>query len=220
MARTAAFFRFEGVLFDVSPTKTAAWMALKQPKPLERIGRFGLVMLSQRLRGAGPSGLAETSTKGLWRALQDCSEDRLYVLAEEYHEDVLGDAGLERGLTLMQQCAQQGHEIVVLSEHPHLFIEAALKTLPAHELLCNHLELEDRAVTGRLAEPIFDGQLDGTWVRKFCAERGYDPTLSIAYGAKASDATLLSGVGRPCAAFPDARLRRLARSFDWPILET
>jgi phosphoserine phosphatase len=216
MSTTAAFFRVEGVLLKRRALGCAAWMAARQRDVLGRVARVGGALLSRALSEAGD---AATATRLAWRTLEGCSEDRLVVLGEQYADEVLADAWNDVGLDLLDRCRRAGDRVVLVSDHPDVALGALLDRLGADEVVTNRLEVVDGRCTGRLVDPVVSGRLDGGWVRRWAARHDVAVARSAAYGSVSADATLLSGVGRPCAVTPSPGLRRLARDFDWPIVE-
>ena len=56
-------------------------------------------------------------------------------------------------------------------------------------------------------------------IREYCEKHNLAANKSHAYTDSASDYAMLTAVGRPTAVNPDLRLRALARSYNWPILD-
>ena len=52
-----------------------------------------------------------------------------------------------------------------------------------------------------------------------CTQHQLDLSKSWAYSDSFSDYPMLAAVGHPTATNPDARLRAIARSYDWPTLD-
>ena len=55
-------------------------------------------------------------------------------------------------------------------------------------------------------------------MRTYARKHGIDLAESWAYSDSYSDFPMLTVVGRPTAVNPDLRLRAVARSYDWPVL--
>src|SRR5690606_40559042 len=53
----------------------------------------------------------------------------------------------------------------------------------------------------------------------FAAAHGIDLAASWAYSDSYSDFPMLAVVGRPTVCNPDRRLKAVARSYDWPVLD-
>jgi phosphoserine phosphatase len=213
--RPLALFRVEGVLLKRSALGCAAWMAARHRDLGSRLTGLAAMALTRPLDAVDSAVAAKVA----WRALSGCSDDRLYVLGELYREDRLEDAWNAVGLDLLDRCKRRGDRVVLLSDHPDVALGDLATRLGADRLVCNRFVVEDGRATGALAEPVFYGRADGSFVRKLAAELGADPGRVMAYGCHASDATLLSGVALPCAVTPDLRLRGIAATFDWPIVE-
>jgi phosphoserine phosphatase len=73
--------------------------------------------------------------------------------------------------------------------------------------------------TGRVLPPIVEGAHKARVIRDYCVRYDLDLDQSYAYSDSASDYPMLAVVGRPTAVNPDLRLRSLARSYEWPILD-
>ena len=56
-------------------------------------------------------------------------------------------------------------------------------------------------------------------MRGFASKHGLDLSKSWAYSDSYSDYPMLAVVGRPTAVNPDLRLRVVARSYAWPIID-
>ena len=66
-----------------------------------------------------------------------------------------------------------------------------------------------------LAAVASSGEGVGTWARA----HGIDLGRSWAYSDSYSDYPMLATVGRPTVVNPDWRLRAVARSYDWPVID-
>jgi phosphoserine phosphatase len=72
--------------------------------------------------------------------------------------------------------------------------------------------------TGRVIPPIIEGANKANAIREYCVRHALALDKSHAYSDSASDYAMLAVVGRPTAVNPDFRLRALARSYNWPVL--
>lgn len=213
--RALAIFRVEGVLLQRSALGCAAWMAARHRDLGGRLAGLAAAAFTRPLDAVDSAA----ATRLAWRALQGCSDDRLFVLGELYQEDRLAGAWNAAGLDLVERCKRRGDRVVLLSDHPDVALGGLAGRLGAERLVCNRLVVEDGRATGALHTPVFTGRADGSFLRTLAAELGADPGRTSAYGCAAADATMLSGVPFPCAVTPDHRLRGLATTFDWPIVE-
>lgn len=211
-----AVFRVEGTLVGASALGCAAWLASAHRDVLARPGRVGLVGLAGRV---GALAGAEATLRLAFRALAGCSEDRLVVLGGLYGEEVLDRAWNDAGLALVARCRDAGDRIVLLSDHPDAALDVVVAKVRPDHVVANHLELDDRGVTGRLVPPVVTARVDAAWLRALATRLDADPARVRAYGTAAADATMLAGAPYPCAVTPDRALRDLARSLDWPVVE-
>jgi phosphoserine phosphatase len=91
--------------------------------------------------------------------------------------------------------------------------------LEVDDFIANRLEFENGVATGKLAKPFIGGATKPIIMRDYAREHDIDLTNSWAYSDSYSDFAMLAVVGRPTACNPDRRLRRIARSYDWPVLD-
>ena len=77
----------------------------------------------------------------------------------------------------------------------------------------------DGRAPGPLPPPVLAGATKALWMREYAEREGLSLTASSASSATISDLPMLSVVGHPTAANPDARLRSTARRHDWPVID-
>lgn len=216
----AAFFRVEGALVRPAAVSAPAYFALNTQAVRSRLTRLGGVALATGMRLAGSLGDQQVVQKLAWMGLRGMGHDRLAVLGDEYYHRFVLPALKPVGLDLVARARKDGLRVVLLSELLDVIVAPLRDHLGADELISNRLELRDDEATGRLLEPVVGGLVSGQWARAFAAERGLDLTRSQGFGARGVDGLLLSAVGLPCAVDPDARLRRMARDLDWPVVQS
>ena len=93
------------------------------------------------------------------------------------------------------------------------------KYLGVDDLIANRLEFVDTYATGKLHKPFVAGATKADIMRQYAKDHDIDLAQSWAYTDSFSDYPMLAVVGHPTACNPDLRLRSLARSYDWPVLE-
>jgi phosphoserine phosphatase len=87
------------------------------------------------------------------------------------------------------------------------------------DLIANRLEFVDHYATGKLQKPFVAGATKADIIRDYAKQHSIDLAESWAYSDSFSDYAMLAVVGHPTACNPDFRLRSIARSYDWPVLE-
>lgn len=215
----AAFFRVEGTLIDPPAIAAAGWLAANAHGFGQRLARLGNLSLATPLALAGELAAGKTASRLTWMGLRGMSEDRVALLSEEYYEEHLHGAVSKLGKELLERARREGRRIVFITDHIDTMMRPFADELAADDLICNRLEFRNGRATGRLEDPVVGGGISGQLARAFAADHEIDLEASWAYGARGSDALLLSAIGYPCAVNPDWQLRRLARDHHWPILD-
>ena len=217
MNNTAAFLRVEGCLVPRSATFASAWLGANSQNMTDRLARLASLALTAPLQAAGAVD-ATTANRLTWMPVRGMSEDRLFVLAEEYWATWVEDAMLDVGHRLVKRARQAGRRVVLVSDHLRCLIEPLMAHVEADELLANRMTFRDGKATGRLDEPVM-ARFGGRALEDYASKHGIDLSRSIAYGSSRADATLLAGVGEACVVNPSLGLARVAEDLGWPILE-
>ena len=80
-------------------------------------------------------------------------------------------------------------------------------------------EMKEGRATGKLLRPVVAGPEKAGLIVADARSHGHDLSNCSAYSDSYSDVPMLSVVGHPACINPDGRLSRLARAYDWPILD-
>ncbi|MFI5306451.1 MAG: HAD family hydrolase [Polyangiales bacterium] len=219
-SNTAAFVRIEGPLVGAGACSAAAYFAANCAGFAERAFKLGQVALTTPLYSLLGQSDRVLANRLAYLPLRDMSEDRVAELAEEYFEGVLRDRVLQGGVELLREARRKGHRVVLISDGLSQVVELLVEHLRhVDDYVCNHLELRDGYVTGKLREPVVGGHDSVSWARRYALERDIDLSRSVVYAAHGPDLLLMSAVGSACAVNPDFTLRRAARQTDWPIVD-
>ncbi|HSH14222.1 MAG TPA: haloacid dehalogenase-like hydrolase, partial [Desulfurivibrionaceae bacterium] len=110
---------------------------------------------------------------------------------------------------------RRGRRVLVVTGLFEPYLAAFMARLPGYEALGTPMIFEDGRVTGRLAGPFNIGRRKAASLGPFTR----DGQIHAAYGDTFDDRHMLALSQEPVAVWPDARLRRLAQSRDWRVLE-
>ena len=98
-------------------------------------------------------------------------------------------------------------------------VEPLAKHLGIDDIITNRLEFRDDVATGRLVPPLLVGANKVRMMQSYASKWEIDLTQSYGFSDSFSDYPMLAVVGRPAAVNPDRKLKRSARSFNWPVLD-
>lgn len=214
----ASYFDVDGTLVRTNLVHPTLFYILNQRTPF----RSFLKVAETALR-APKLALAEWQDRrifneALFMAYRGMSQDRLLMLSDEAFDKVVKPALFPKARDLIKRCKDEGHEVVLVSGALD-FVMAHLKDyLGADLVIANRLELKNRVATGRLLRPVVAGPEKAVLIRDHAEAKGHSLRDSFAYSDSYSDVPMLSVVGHPAAVNPDGRLRRLARTYGWPVL--
>jgi len=148
------------------------------------------------------------------------SEDRLETLAEELFEDVLRPAIYAGSPRLLEEARRAGCRIVLVTGALDFTVRHLARHLGADDVIANRMRFVQGVATGRVVPPIIEGAHKALVIRDYCVKEGLALEKSFAYSDSFSDYPMLAVVGHPAAVNPDARLARVARAYEWPIIRT
>lgn len=214
----AAFYDFDGTIVTSNVVTRYAFFAKNHPSRSEALLRYGKLL----------------ATVPFWIALNFCSR-RLFneVFYRQYHgmrrkwlaakSEELFEKEIKPKIypgaqELLDDDRQRGFRLVLLSGGLDFALAPVVRYFGFHDLICNQLVYENGVASGEVASPLLAGQAKVAAVHQFCREYNVDTTLSKAYSDSFSDLPMLSAVGLPNAVNPDCRLRRMANSRGWPVL--
>jgi len=219
LTRSAAFYDVDGTLIKTNIVHAFAWYAAHQPTLIGSVAKTLLTGLSVPLFLAADKLSRKAFNELFYRYYKGMSEDRLQVLSEELFEDVIKPSIYPRAKDLIEESRRAGCRQVLLSGGIDFTVRPLADYLGVDDYIANKLEFSEGYATGRLQKPFVGGATKADIMRDYAAKHDIDLTRSWAYSDSYSDYPMLAVVGRPTAVNPDFRLRTVARSYDWPVLD-
>jgi HAD superfamily hydrolase (TIGR01490 family) len=216
---SAAFYDVDGTLIRINIVHAFAFYARRQPSILESARRTVTTALSVPVFWAADKVSRKWFNEIFYRSYEGESEDRLVVLAEELFEDVIKPNIYPRARDLIAESRAAGIRQVLISGALDFTMKPLAAWLGVDDLIANRLEFDGGYATGKLKKPFVAGATKSVIMRDYARAHGIDLAESWAYSDSFSDYPMLAVVGHPTAVHPDLRLRSVARSYDWPVLD-
>lgn len=216
---SAAFYDVDGTLIRANIVHAFAFYALNQPTLTGSVWKTLTTAASAPLFWAADKVSRKWFNELFYGYYKGQSEDRLIVLADELFEDVIRPAIYPGAQQLIEESRRAGCRQVLISGGLDFTVRPLARFLGIDDVLANRLEFTRGRATGRLEKPFIAGATKAMIMRDFAEKHGIDLTRSWAYSDSYSDYAMLAVVGRPTAVNPDLRLRALARSYDWPVVD-
>lgn len=216
---SAAFYDVDGTLIRINIVHSFAYYAARQPSLVDSARKTVATAASLPLFWAADKVSRKWFNELFYRSYMGESEDRLVMLAEELFEDVIQPNIYPRARDLIAESRRAGCRQVLISGALDFTLAPLARYLGVDDLIANRMEFKRGYATGKLHKPFVAGATKSQIMRDFAAEHDVDLANSWAYSDSFSDFPMLAAVGRPTAVNPDFRLRRMARSYDWPVLD-
>ncbi|PZR18712.1 MAG: HAD-IB family hydrolase [Archangium gephyra] len=154
-----------------------------------------------------------------YRQYEGLTEDRLLTLSEDLFEDVIKAAIFKKAQDLLDEARRAGCKVVLVTGALDFTMRPLARHFGVDDMIANRMQYVGGKATGKVIPPIIEGANKANVIREYCETHGISLMKSYAYTDSASDYAMLTVVGRPTAVNPDIRLRALARSYNWPILD-
>ena len=215
----AAFYDVDGTLIRTNIVHAFAWYARNQPTLGGSLLKTAKTALSLPMFLAADKLSRKMFNKLFYQYYAGEPKDRLEVLAEELFEDVIKPSIFPKAPALIQEAKRAGLKNVIVSGGLDFTVRPLARWLGVDDFIANRLEFENGYATGQLCKPFVAGATKSQIMRDYAAKHGLDLGASWAYTDSYSDYPMLAVVGHPTAVNPDFRLRTVARSYDWPVID-
>ncbi|MFZ9888263.1 MAG: HAD family hydrolase [Myxococcota bacterium] len=215
----ASYFDVDGTLCRTNLVQPLLFYLANQQNPVRAVTS----LVGAALKAPAWFG-AEQVDRGafnelLFQGYRGISEDRLLELADEAFDSVVRPALFKDGVSLVKRAKQAGHRVVLISGSPDFLLNRLARRIDADDVIGNRLEIRDGIATGRIRRPLVAGPEKARLIKEHARSHGFEIESCHAYSDSLSDLPMLSVVGRPTAVNPDFRLRALARTYRWPVLD-
>lgn len=216
---SAAFYDVDGTLIRINIVHAFAFYAARHPSLLDSAVRTVRTAASLPVFWAADKLSRKWFNEIFYRSYAGASEDRLVTLAEELFEEVIEPNIYPRARDLIEESRRAGCRQVILSGALDFTMRPLARYLGVDDFIANRLEFKDGYATGKLRKPFVAGATKADIMRAYARAHDVDLAASWAYSDSYSDFPMLAVVGHPTAVNPDLRLRSVARSYDWPVLD-
>ncbi len=216
---SAAFYDVDGTLIRTNIVHAYAYYAARHPSLKSSVVDTVKTAVSLPVFWAADKLSRKWFNEIFYRSYEGAGEDRLLVLAEELFEDVIKPNIYPRARELIDDSRRAGIRQVMVSGALDFTMRPLARYLGVDDLIANQLEFVDHYATGKLRKPFVAGATKAEIMRDYAKQHDIDLARSFAYSDSFSDYPMLAVVGHPTACNPDFRLRSLARSYDWPVLD-
>ncbi len=215
----AAYFDVDGTLVGTNLLHPLVMVLANQHTPAESLWRVGRAALQ-----APVLALAELRDRRLFNELlfshfRGISEDRIVLLADDIFEEVTKPRIFAGTQDLVDKCKAAGMRTVLVTGSLDVTVWPLARHLGCDDVIANRLEYAHRKATGKLLQPVVAGPEKAGLIVADAQAHGHDLSRCHAYSDSFSDVPMLSVVGHPACIRPDARLRRLAQAYRWPVLD-
>jgi len=216
---SAAFYDVDGTLIKINIVHAFAFYASRHPSLFKSATNTVKTALSLPVFWAADKLSRKWFNEIFYRSYEGASEDRLVVLSEELFADVILPNIYPRARQLIEESRRAGVRQVLISGALDFTMRPLARHLGVDDVIANQLEFVDNYATGKLKKPFVAGATKADIMRAYAKQHAIDLAESWAYTDSFSDYPMLAVVGHPTACNPDLRLRSLARSYDWPVLD-
>ncbi len=216
---SAAFYDVDGTLIQINIVHTFAFYAARQASWSKSVGTTLRTAMSVPLFAAADKISRKWFNELFYNYYQGFSLDRLEILSEELFDEVIKPKIYPRTRDLVEESKRAGCRQVIVTGALDFTMAPLARYLGIDDVIANSLEFKHGFATGKLRKPFVGGATKPVLMRQYAQAHGLDLSECFAYSDSYSDFPMLAVVGRPTACNPDRRLRAVAKSYDWPVVE-
>lgn len=218
-AKGAAFYDVDGTLIKTNIVHAFAFYARNQPTLSGSLAKSAKTALSVPMFLVADKLSRKLFNRLFYGYYAGEPEDRLVVLAEELFEDVIRPSIRPKARDLVEEARRAGLKQVLVTGGLDFTVRPLARYLGIDDFIANKLEFADGYATGHLQKPFVAGATKAVIMREYAQKHDLDLSNSWAYSDSYSDYPMLAVVGHPTVVNPDFRLKAVARSYDWPIID-
>lgn len=216
---SAAFYDVDGTLIQINIVHTFAFYAARQASWTKSVSTTVSTVMSIPLFAAADKVSRKWFNELFYQYYEGFSQDRLEILSEELFDEVIKPKIFPRTLDLVEESKRAGCRQVIVTGALDFTMRPLARYLGIEDVIANQLEFRGGWATGKLKKPFVGGATKPVLMRQYAKEHDLDLAECFAYSDSYSDFPMLAVVGRPTACNPDRRLRAVARSYDWPVIQ-
>ncbi len=217
--RGAAFYDVDGTIIKTNVVHAFAFYSLNTGSLLDSATRFAKTVAGIPFFWALDKYSRKAFNDIFYLMYKGLSEDRLLMLSEELFEKVIRPSIYPGAVELIEKSRAAGNRQVFLSGALDFTVRPLARFLGVDDLIANRMEFINGYATGRVIKPLLAGAQKAVVIRDYCERHHLALNECSAYSDSYSDYVMLAVVGRPAAVNPDVRLKNMAKSHDWPIIE-
>jgi len=214
--RYAAFFDLDNTLLKVNSGEAILRRAYKNGLlSFPRLIRAYLLAILYKAHLLDPLRIIEKL--GGW--LAESSVDEVEKLCDEIVEKDLIPAIRPEIIAEIEIHRDQGARLVILSSAIDSICLPLAKYLEMHSVICSELEVVDKRYTGRPKTAFCFRDEKLIQMNQYLGENDYSLKDSWYYADSIDDLPVMMSVGNAVCVNPDKRLGKMARKYNWVILE-
>jgi HAD superfamily hydrolase (TIGR01490 family) len=216
--RGAAFYDVDGTIIKTNVVHAFAFYSLNSGSLLDSAKRFATTVAGLPFFWALDKYSRKAFNDVFYLMYKGLSEDRLVMLSEELFEKIIQPSIYPGAVDLIQKSRAAGNRQVIVSGALDFTVRPLAKYLGVDDLIANRMEFNKGYATGKVIKPLLAGAQKAVAIRDYCERHHLSLNQCSAYSDSYSDYVMLAVVGRPAAVNPDLRLKNLAKSHEWPII--
>lgn len=222
--KTAAFFDFDGTLFEGHFWQGVIKHHIKNKVKLPQVSSYLVTHIPLWLASKFKI-LSEEAYKVKWgedlaNVFKGLDKEQGLSIFDWISSNYVMKLLRPDTMALLQQHRNEGHIIVLLSGSFSDFLETIKQKLDVDYVVGTKLEATNDVFTGKIVKPLCFGMNKARLLKEFIsqAQLNIDLGLSFAYADSIIDVPVLEMVGNPVVAYPDKKLLSIAQYRGWRIL--
>lgn len=210
-------------IFDFDGTIIAGYSATAFIREQLRRGDLAPRQFVELMRAMTNFGMGNMGFSGMMainaQFMRGTEEETYNEVGKELYARQIARLVYPESRALVEAHQAKGHTVAIISSATPYQVEPAATDLGIEHVLCTQLEVEGGKFTGGVISPTCFGQGKVDAAEKLARQYHADLDKSFFYSDSQDDLLLLERVGHPKVLNPSAKLDRIARARQWPIVK-
>ena len=216
--KTAAFFDFDGTLYDGVVAFDFLRFAIKNKSlNLKEMAKLPGFLYYYTLDKFKIADRYDVNVR-IYKKVKGWNSETLESTSRDFFRSKLKKRLIPEMIEVLEEHKLKGHTVIIVTSALREIVVPIAEWLDIDELIASEVVVDNSKYTGVIRRlPV--GKMRIQVISDYCITHNIDIGKSFAYSDHYSDIPLLRSVGNPIATNPERKMRKYAKKHGWKIMD-